>query len=420
MEFKELGLSEEVLKAVKKKCFIKPTAIQEKCIPLILEGKDIVGQSLTGSGKTAAFGLPLLKKIVPRQGVQALIITPTRELTVQVSNDMACYSEFSNLKVTAIYGGVGMGPQIEGLKRTEIIVATPGRMLDHIQRRNANLSRVKVVVLDEADKMFEMGFIDTVKMILNTLPADRQNLLFSATMPPEVITIIKKYLKNPVFIKEELYVDKSLLKQVYYEVSHNEKFSLLVHLLKHKTSGLAIVFCATRRNADFLYKNLRKQGINVMAVHGGLSQNRRSHAVDSLKNQKIDVLVATDVAARGLDISNITHIYNYDSPRNSSEYTHRIGRTARAGKSGEAITLLSDRDHDNFRNVLSDRSVSIELEELPSFERVPIVKVSADKDDRNYQHKRMSGNRYSEERGRSYSRPSQNRRSGSGYRPRRY
>ena len=238
-------------------------------------------------------------------------------------------------------------------------------------------------------------------------------------MPHEVVIVIKKYLKEPVFVKEELHVDKSLLKQSYYNISHQEKFSLLVHLLKNKTSGLAIVFCATRRNADFLYKNLRKQGIAVMAVHGGLSQNQRSHAVDSLKNQKIDVLVATDVAARGLDISNVSHVYNYDSPRNSNEYTHRIGRTARAGKSGEAITLLSDRDYENFRNVLSDRTINIEEAETPAFQKVEIVKVfSVDKDERNQQHKRRFGNR--EERGRTHYRPNQDRRGSSGFRSRRY
>ena len=428
MEFKDLNLPQEVIKAIEKKGFINPTAIQEKCIPLIQKGKDVVGQSLTGSGKTAAFGLPMLQRIEPRQGVQALILVPTRELAVQVCRDMAAYSEFMNLKVVSVYGGVGMGPQIDGLKRAEIVVATPGRMLDHLGQRTANLGKVHMVVLDEADKMFEMGFIDAVKMIFGYLPVHRQNLLFSATMPHEVVTIIKKYLKDPVFVKEELHVDKSLLKQVYYNVKHQEKYSLLVHLLKHKTSGLAIVFCATRRNVDFIYKNLRKQGIAAMAVHGGLSQNQRSHSVDSLKNQKIDVLVATDVAARGLDISNVTHIYNYDSPRNSNEYTHRIGRTARAGKSGEAITLLSDRDYENFRNVMSDRTLNIEEVETPAFEKVEIVKTaSMDKDQRNQQYKRRPGQgysrgrsgSYSEEKPRSHFRPNQDKR-GSGFRSRRY
>jgi superfamily II DNA/RNA helicase len=376
MGFEELNLHPDILQAVKRSGFEEPTAIQRRCIPEIKAGRDVVGQSLTGSGKTAAYGLPLLDKIKPGTGIQALILLPTRELAEQVKDTLRSFSSFTKISVTAVYGGVGIQPQVDGLRRTDIVVATPGRLLDHIQRHTVNLHSAGFLVIDEADKMFEMGFIDDVKEIVRHLPRERQTLLFSATMTHDIQGLIGQYLRNPCNIKENLHVDKTLLKQIYFDVSQQEKFSLLVHLLKNKTPGLAIVFCGTRHQVDALSKNLKIQGIHAMAVHGGLSQNKRSHAVASLKKENIQVLVATDVAARGLDIRHISHVYNYDSAKNSSEYTNRIGRTARAGESGEAITILSDRDHDNFRNVTSDRTLQIQKEQLPQFERVPFARES--------------------------------------------
>ena len=368
--FEELKLHPDILKSLKRSGFVEPTPIQSRCIPEIKAGKDVVGQSLTGSGKTAAFGIPIVEKLTPGGGIKALVLAPTRELALQVRETLSVLSQFRGLHVTTVYGGVGIQPQIDSLRRTDIVVATPGRMLDHISRNTIKLDKVEFLVIDEADKMFEMGFIDDVKEIIRYLPATRQTLLFSATMPAEVHHLITRYLKSPKIITEKIHVDSSLLKQVYFDVKQDEKFSLLVHLLKHKTPGLAIVFCLTRREVDVVTKNLKLQGIHVMAVHGGLSQSQRTSAVSSLKHEKIQVLVATDVAARGLDINNISHIYNYDSPKNSSEYTHRIGRTARAGKKGEAITILSESDHDNFRNVLSDRQIQVQLEQAPQFEKV--------------------------------------------------
>ncbi|HLC64968.1 MAG TPA: DEAD/DEAH box helicase [Candidatus Nanoarchaeia archaeon] len=374
MGFEELNLHPDVLKAVKRYGFTEPTIIQKRCIPHIKTGRDVVGQSLTGSGKTLAFGIPIIEKIHPGKGVQALVLAPTRELASQVSDTLAELSP--RIRVTSVFGGVGMQPQIDGLRRAEIVVATPGRMLDHIRRNTANFSNLSFLVLDEADKMFEMGFIEDVEEIIRHLPKNRQTLLFSATISSGIHHLIAKHLRNPLMIKEQLHVDKALLKQVYYDVGQHEKFSLLAHLLKHKTPGLAIVFCGTRREVDILARNLKMQGLNAMAVHGGLSQNKRTRAVDSLKSENIQVLVATDVAARGLDIQNISHIYNYDSPKTSSEYTHRIGRTARAGKYGEAVTLLSDRDHDNFRNVTLDSSIQIQKERLPEFQKVQFVRMT--------------------------------------------
>ncbi|MBU0929994.1 MAG: DEAD/DEAH box helicase [Nanoarchaeota archaeon] len=402
MTFEELNLSQEIMNAIKRIGFIKPTPIQKSCIPEIKKGRDIVGQSLTGSGKTAAFGFPILEKIKPGCGIQTLILAPTRELAVQVKDHLISFSSFTKINITAVYGGVSLVPQFSAVKRADIVVATPGRMLDHINRRTINLTNVHTLVIDEADKMFEMGFIEDVTEIIKCLPEKRQTLLFSATISSEVRNLIKRYLKDPLFIKEEIHVNQSLLKQVYYNVVQNEKFSLLVNLLKKKTPGLAIVFCGTRRQVDIITKNLKIQGINAMAVHGGLSQNRRSHAVDSLKRENIQVLVATDVAARGLDINNISHIYNYDSPKTPDEYTHRIGRTARAGKSGEAVTLVSERDHANFGHVMSDRNLNIRKGEMPEFERVRFVLDEQRRDrggfrqnqDRNgFRHQRSNFNR---------------------------
>lgn len=351
--------------------FSKPTQIQEKCIPEIKAGKDVVGQSLTGSGKTAAFGLPILEKILPGEGIQALILTPTRELSVQVRDHLDQMSKFLPINIRNIYGGVGYYEQKESIKIAEIIVATPGRLLDHIGRRNIDLSTIKFVVLDEADKMFEMGFEQDVDKILSYTPKERQTIMFSATMPPAARNIISRYLKKPVYFQEKLQVDRSLLKQVFYPVRKDQKFSLLVHLLKEKTAGPAIVFCGTKRTVDAIAKTLKHNKIDALPVHGDLTQGKRNHSVNSFKDGKIDVLVATDVAARGLDIKDVTHVYNYDVPKTPEDYTHRIGRTARAGKKGDAVTFVSDRDVRSFNAILRQGKMQILEERIPSFEEIP-------------------------------------------------
>lgn len=370
MNFEELKLNPHLLQLVLKMGFTEPTLIQEKCIPEIKNGRDVVGQSTTGSGKTLAFGLPMMEKIKSRQGPQALILTPTRELCVQVAEVLQDVARPMGFKVAQVYGGVGMEPQVRALEHCEIVVGTPGRIMDHIERRNFNPATITYLVLDEADKMFEMGFSEVVEEIISYTPVTRQTVLFSATMPSSIHNLIKKHLRDPLTITAQLRVDHSLLHQTYYEVGLKDKFSLLVHFLKTKHDGLAIIFCATRQEVDIVAANLNKNGIEAQPIHGGLTQNRRLSALDALKRQKIDVLVATDVAARGLDIKNVTYVYNYDVPRTPEEYVHRIGRTARAGSSGEAITLLTDRDHDSFRRVLSDHSLRIESAKAPEFARV--------------------------------------------------
>jgi len=367
-----MGLNHKLIEGLKLMGIKDPTPIQLKCIPDLRAGKDLVGQSLTGSGKTAAFGLPILEKIVPGNGLQALIITPTRELCVQVRDNLEQMARFLPINVKSVYGGVGFFQQIEDIKIAEIIVATPGRLLDHMGRRNVDLKTIKFVVLDEADRMFDMGFEEDIDKILRQTPHSRQTVMFSATMPKAAQSIAKKYLKNPVYVQDQLHVDKTLLKQVFYSVRRDEKFSLLVHLLKNKTSGPAIVFCGTKREVDRVARNLRKQKLEVMPVHGDLHQGRRQFAVNSFKQGKIDVLIATDVAARGLDIKDVSHVYNYDVPRTPDEYTHRIGRTARAGKKGDAVTLLSERDYENFSKI--QRKFDIQQEKTPPFERIEIKK----------------------------------------------
>jgi len=370
MKFEDLKLNSLILKQIRTEGFEETTEIQAKCIPEILKGKDIVGQSVTGSGKTVAFCIPIMEKIIQGKGIQTLILTPTRELCIQVKDVFETFGKPMKLKATAIYGGAGMEEQIRDLRRTEIVVATPGRLLDHIGRRTIDLRNIRYLILDEVDKMFEMGFVEDVDKIISNIPKERQTLLFSATMPKKVHTVINRYLTNPVIIKGQVTVDRSKLNQTYYDIEQNSKFSLLISLLKKRTCGLSLIFCGTRHQVDSLTSNLKKNGIKVMAIHGGLTQNKRIHALESLKNEKIDVLAATDVAARGLDIKNVTHVYNYDVPKTSEEYIHRIGRTARAGKNGDAVTLLCDRDYDNFRRVLSDKSLKVEKLDLPQFEKI--------------------------------------------------
>jgi len=375
MKFNEIKINKKLVNKTQEQGLESLTLIQEKCLPEIIKGRDVIGQAETGSGKTLAFCLPILDKIVPGRGVQALVITPTRELCIQVSDVFFNYGKSLEVKTTSVYGGVKIGPQIKNLQDSEIVVGTPGRILDHLMRKTLDLRNIQFLVIDETDKMFEMGFIDDVEKIIGYAPIKRQTLMFSATISNDINRLVNKYLNKPLVVKTQPFVDKNKLKQVYYDIyQQNEKFSILVHLLKNNTPGLAIVFCATRREADDVTRNLKRQGINVSAIHGGMSQNRREQSIDALKNQKTDVLVATDVAARGLDIKNITHIYNYDVPKTPIDYIHRIGRTARAGADGAAITLLTQRDHDNFRRVQSNDELEIQRAEIPDFRKVPFVR----------------------------------------------
>jgi ATP-dependent RNA helicase DeaD len=375
MKSEQLNIHEKLLCKLQEKEFYDLTKIQERCIPEVLQGNDVVGQAETGSGKTLAFCLPILNAIKPGQGLQTLILTPTRELCIQVTDVFKEFGKPIGVRTTSVYGGVSIGPQIHNIRSADIVIATPGRTLDHLRRGTLDCRKIRILVLDETDKMFEMGFIEDVETIIRYIPSQRQMLLFSATISEDVYRLSRRYLRHPVVIKTQSYVDHHKLKQVYYDIyEQNQKFSLLVHLLTTNTQGLSIVFCGTRRESDAVTKNLARQGIHASAIHGGMKQNKRSSSLDAIKTQKTKVLVATDVAARGLDIKNVTYIYNYDVPKTPTEYVHRIGRTARAGANGSAITLLTERDHDNFRRVQSNDDLIIERVDIPEFRKVPFLR----------------------------------------------
>ncbi len=371
-KFEELGLNSEILKVIEEQKFEKPTEIQAKGIPVVLKGQDVIGGSATGSGKTLVFGSAIIHKVEKGKGTQALVLTPTRELAVQVAQEIKKFSRHKPMGIAMVYGGVGINPQIDKLRTSEVVVGTPGRILDHIERRTINLSRVRILVLDEADRMLDMGFIDDVERIIRQCPRERQTLLFSATIYPEIADIAKRYMINPIKISAEKYVDPSKMAQEYYDTPHNMKFSLLAHFMKHEHSGLVLIFCNTRRNTDFVAKALKSTGVKAMAIHGGFSQNNRTKALESLTSNRIQVLVCTDVAARGLDIKGVSHVYNYDIPKDSKEYVHRIGRTARAGEQGKVINILSERDYENFSRVLSDSQIKIAKKEMPHVEKVAV------------------------------------------------
>jgi len=366
MKFEELEINKQIIEKTIEQGFEELTSIQEKCIPEIIKGRDVIGQAETGSGKTLAFCIPLLEKIVPKQGVQAVVITPTRELCVQVTDEFKKFGKKLGIRTTSIYGGVKIEPQIKRLLSSQVVIGTPGRMLDHIRRNTIDLRNVCFFVLDEIDKMFEMGFIDDVEKIISYTPRKRQTLMFGATISNEIHDLIMKHSTNSKVVRTKSFVDSNKLKQIYYNIyEKNHKFSILLHLLKKNKQELSIVFCGTRKEVDFLEKNLKHHGISVTAIHGGMKQNKRLDSLNALKNKQSKVLVATDVAARGLDIKNVMSIYNYDVPMTSTDYTHRIGRTARAGEEGIAITLLTRRDHENFRRVQSKDEHLIEEKKIP-------------------------------------------------------
>lgn len=368
MEFNTLGLNDYLLQAIEKQKFLQPTEIQEKTIPLGLEGKDVTGESATGSGKTLAFGTVLLQRLRPGNGLQGLVLTPTREIAEQVTTVLAKLSRKHN--VISVYGGVSFNNQVEQLKTADVVIATPGRMLDHIQQRTIDLSHIAILVLDEADRMLDMGFIQDVESIIKACPKERQILLFSATLAPDIKRLASKHMRAPIHVRVDNRVDPKKLNQSYYDVARQRKFSLLMHLLKQEDSRQVMVFCNTKRMADQVAYNLSKNRILAKVIHGGLTQARRLAVIRSFHKGETEVLVCTDVAARGLDIPFVSHVYNYDIPSNATDYVHRIGRTARAGRKGKVINLVCEYDHEGFGAVMDDRTLNITHKETPRIEIV--------------------------------------------------
>ena len=372
-EFEKLGIEGLLLKSIENEGFETPTEIQAKSIPLILAGKDVIGCSETGSGKTLAFGSGIIQHSDKDKGLQVLVLTPTRELAEQVAKSLRIFSKYKLLNIAAIYGGVPIGYQIRDLKSVNVVVGTPGRILDHIERKTIVLNNIHTLVLDEADIMFDMGFVKDVEKIIKNCSVKRQTLLFSATFSPQVYHIVKKHMRDPIQVGAETQVDPKKLTQVYYDVQDTLKFSMLVHLLRNENSGLVMVFCNSRRITDIVANNLKLEKMDALAIHGGLSQEKRTSIMKHFNSQKTFVLVCTDVASRGLDIPGVSHVYNYDIPKDSKQYVHRIGRTARAGKEGKAINILAGNDHDNFSRVLKEIRVHITKEVTPYLNRINLV-----------------------------------------------
>ncbi len=374
MTFELMEIKPEILKALKEIGIEAPTDIQRKAIPLIKQGKDVIGKSKTGSGKTAAFGIPLLEMIKPGEGVQVLIVSPTRELAVQIAKELEKFSKYIHSSIATVYGGVSLSPQIEKMKKSEIVVGTPGRLLDHLQRRTLNLSKVNCFVLDEADKLVEMGFIEDIERIMSYTPKNKQILLFGATISREIERLKNRHMKNPEIAQAEVFVEEEYLQQYYYNVVPHEKFSLLVHLLKKEKIKSAIIFCSTKATVDIIENNLLSQGLKVTSLHGNMTQNQRLRVMEEFNKGKHKILVASAVAARGLDIKDVSHIFNYDLSKDPQEYIHRVGRTARAGESGKAITLLCEKDHNSFRSIQNRFDVKIQV--LPK-ENFPNIRFQA-------------------------------------------
>ncbi|NCA66497.1 MAG: DEAD/DEAH box helicase [Clostridia bacterium] len=345
--FNHLNLSEEILKALESKGFENPTEIQEKCIPLIFAGRDIFGRSKTGSGKTFAFSLPAIDMVdVEMPAVQVLIVCPTRELAVQVADETRKATLYKEAcAIACVYGGASMINQITALKRAKIVVGTPGRLMDHLRRRTLRLNNVKLVVLDEADVMLNMGFREDIETILISVPRERQTVMFSATMPPAIKAITKMYLKNPEYVEiGELNTTLVEIEQSYVRTNLTGKRQAIVELFQKLSPQSSIVFCNTKRMTDIIARVLTTNGFNAQALNGDMRQAERKRTLDAFKAHTIDVLVASDVAARGLDIDNLDYIFNYDLPLDVEYYIHRMGRTGRAGKSGSVITLINNSD----------------------------------------------------------------------------
>ena len=347
MKFNEFNLSADLLAEIEKAGFVEASPIQEQTIPLALEGKDVIGQAQTGTGKTAAFGLPTLEKIrTEDQTIQALVIAPTRELAVQSQEELFRFGRSKGVKVRSVYGGSSIEKQIKALKSgAHIVVGTPGRLLDLIKRKALKLQYIETLILDEADEMLNMGFLEDIEAIISRVPDNRQTLLFSATMPEAIKRIGVQFMKDPEHVKiaaKELTTE--LVDQYYIRVKEQEKFDTMTRLMDVEQPELAIVFGRTKRRVDELTRGLKIRGFRAEGIHGDLDQNKRLRVLRDFKNGNLDVLVATDVAARGLDISGVTHVYNYDIPQDSESYVHRIGRTGRAGKSGQSITFVAPNE----------------------------------------------------------------------------
>lgn len=393
-EFNSYNLDEEILKALEKLGYNKPTKVQKEVIPLALKNHNLIVKSQTGSGKTAAFGIPLCEIIdVEVNEPQALILSPTRELCMQIKQDISNIGRFKRIRCAAVFGKMPIERQICELRqRVHIVAGTPGRVMDHIKRETLKLENIKYLIIDEADKMLSMGFIDQVEDIINTLPKDRITMLFSATMPERIEQLCKNNIANPVTVDiTPENVTGTNIAQEYYEVKSNDKFNLIEKLIYIENPNSCILFCRTKANVEELFEKMKDSGFSCQALHGGMEQKDRFTIMSSFKKGKFDFLVATDVAARGIDVEEISHIINYDIPLESENYVHRIGRTGRAGKQGKAISLVTPYEHRFLEQIEEYIGLSIPKKAAPSDDEAenakktlaslpkPVHKLKADK-----------------------------------------
>ncbi|MFW6264733.1 MAG: DEAD/DEAH box helicase [Bacillota bacterium] len=379
IRFEDLNIAKDIMKAIEDMGFEEATPIQANAIPPILKGKDIIGQAQTGTGKTAAFGIPILEKInINNKNPQAIILCPTRELAIQVAEELKRLAKhMQNIYTLPVYGGQAIKRQIKALKKgVQIIIGTPGRVMDHMRRGTLNLTDIDFVVLDEADVMLDMGFIDDIETILKDTPANRQTLFFSATIPGPIRKLSKRYQKNSQFIKvahEKLTVPS--IEQYYYDIRRSDKLKVVTRLIDLYTPKLSIIFCNTRKMVDELNIQLQARGYLSDALHGGLNQAQRDRVMDKFKNGIAEILIATDVAARGIDIDDIELVINYDLPQDTDYYVHRIGRTGRAGRSGRAITFVVGKDIYKLRDIQKYTKTKIKRQEIPTISDIEDAKM---------------------------------------------
>ena len=377
-KFEELQLDDRIIRAITEMGFEEASPIQAQAIPVVLEGRDMIGQAQTGTGKTAAFGLPLLQKVDPKvKKLQAIVLLPTRELAIQVAEELRRFAKFMHgIKVLPVYGGQDIVRQIRALKDgTQIVVGTPGRVMDHMRRKTVKMDHVHTVVLDEADEMLNMGFLEDMETILSQLPEERQTLMFSATMPQAIADIAKKFQKDPVtvrVIKKELTVPK--VTQYYYEVKPKNKVEVMCRLLDMYSPKLSIVFCNTKRQVDELVQALQGRGYFAEGLHGDLKQVQRDRVMESFRNGRTDILIATDVAARGIDVGNVEAVFNYDIPQDDEYYVHRIGRTGRAGREGKAFSLVVGKEVYKLRDIQRYCKTKIIPQAIPSLNDITEIK----------------------------------------------
>jgi ATP-dependent RNA helicase RhlE len=382
MSFENLNLIEPLLKALKTEGYTSPTPIQAQAIPIVLQRRDLLGCAQTGTGKTAAFALPILQLLhedriqhKEQKTIKALILTPTRELAIQIAESFTAYGKHTGLKNLVIFGGVSQNPQVDALRRgVDILIATPGRLLDLVNQRYVHLEHVKMLILDEADRMLDMGFVHDVKKIIAKVPAKRQTLFFSATMPKEIQQLADSILSNPERIEvTPVSSTADTIQQSLFYVDKNDKKSLLIHILKDKNIKTALVFTRTKHGADKVVKDLVRAGITAEAIHGNKSQNARQRALTNFKNRSTRVLIATDIAARGIDIDELTHVINYEIPNIPETYVHRIGRTGRAGASGIALSFCDEEEIEFLKDIHKLIAKEIPVEEGHPYPLSPVA-----------------------------------------------